>query len=313
MANSFCIPALIVSIALGCVSAPVSASVSSLVVEVGTGRTLQSNDADRPRYPASLTKMMTLYLLYDELARGKIKMSTRMRVSRRAASMPPSNLGLRPGTSISVRDAILALTTKSANDVSVVIAEALAGSERRFAQRMTKQARALGMRRTTFRNASGLHHPQQKTTARDMALLGRALVRNHPNRYRYFATRSFVYRQTRHHNHNSLLATYPGMDGIKTGYTRAAGYNLVASAKRGNTRLIGVVMGSSSSGARTATMTELLDLGFRRANATRVTAARKRARADAAGVRKPCRSTARCAPRCGPARAGNKCAAKPRR
>jgi D-alanyl-D-alanine carboxypeptidase len=296
MSNLISILAVTVSVGLACVPAAVEASVSSVVVDAGTGRTLQANDADRPRYPASLTKMMTLYLLYDALARGKIKMSTRMRVSRRAASMPPTKLGLRPGAAISVRDAILALTTKSANDVAVVVAEALAGSESRFARRMTEKARALGMRHTTFRNASGLHHPQQKTTARDMAVLGRALVRDHPKHYRHFAARMFVYRQTRYHNHNGLLATYRGVDGIKTGYTRAAGYNLVASAKRGRTRLIGVVMGSSSSAARSALMTNLLDLGFHRAPpATKVTATRAHARRGAAKARKPCTSKRCCA------------------
>jgi len=276
MPNSISVLAIIVSIGLAWVPAAVSARVSSVVIDAGTGRTLQAIDANKRRYPASLTKMMTLYLLYDALARGKMKMSTRMRVSRRAASMPPTRLGLRPGTTITVRDAISALTTKSANDVAVVVAEALAGSEGRFARQMTKKARTLGMRRTTFRNASGLDHPQQKTTARDMALLGRALLRDHPDRYRHFAARSFVYRQQRYANHNPLLSTYRGVDGIKTGFTRAAGYNLVASAKRGNVRLIGVVMGSSSSVARSAQMTNMLDLGFRRAPAGRVNPARAR-------------------------------------
>lgn len=276
----FKLPVLNVLVALvigfACVTAPAAAKVSSLVVDADTARTLQAKDADAPRYPASLTKMMTLYLLFDALSQGKIKMSTRMKVSRRAASMPPTKLGLKPGAKIMVRDAILALTTKSANDIAVVIAEALAGSESRFARRMTSKARALGMRKTTFRNASGLHHPGQKTTARDMALLGRALIRNYPQYYRNFGTRTFVYRNVRYSNHNRLLGSCPGVDGIKTGFTSASGYNLVASAKRGGIRVIGVVMGSPTSTARNALMQNLLDQGFRKAPAVRAAAARSR-------------------------------------
>lgn len=244
-------------------ASPSRAAVSALVVEQASGRTISAVNADGPRYPASLTKMMTLYLLFDALDRGRVDMNTRLRVSSYAASRPPSKLGLRPGATITVREAMLALATKSANDAAVVVAEGLAGSEAAFARRMTARAQALGMRRTIFRNASGLHHPQQRTTARDMALLGRALLRDHPQHYGIFATRSFRWGRARYGNHNRLMNAYRGMDGIKTGYTQPAGYNLVASASRKGRRLVGVVMGSQSSAVRNGLMASLLDQGFR--------------------------------------------------
>jgi D-alanyl-D-alanine carboxypeptidase len=205
---------------------------------------LHAHNADQRRYPASLTKMMTLYLLFEAIDSGKLSLNSRLRVSRRAAAQPPTKLGLLPGEKIKVRNAILALATQSANDVAVVVAEALAGNERAFAVRMTAKARALGMKRTSFRNASGLHHPRQQTTARDMALLGRALLRDHPRHYqRTFATRTFSYGRSRYTNHNRLLGIYKGMDGIKTGYTGKAGFNLVASARRGGRRIIAALIG----------------------------------------------------------------------
>lgn len=244
-------------------------AVSSLVVDVTSGRTLYGMDADRLRYPASLTKMMTLYLLFEAIDRGTFSLNSRLRVSRRAAAQPPTKLGLLPGRTILVRDAILALATQSANDVAVVVAEALAGSEGNFAVRMTAKARSLGMQWTTFRNASGLHNPQQQTTARDMALLGRALLVSHPGHYqRTFARQAFSYGGSRYRNHNRLLGVYSGLDGIKTGYTRHAGFNLVASAKRGGERIIGVVMGSSTAPSRNALMVQLLNLGFQQAPRT---------------------------------------------
>ena len=254
---------LVLSLIFTAAGRPALAAGASIVIDAGSGRTLHAADADARRYPASLTKMMTLYLLFDALDAGKVKPGTQLRVSRRAAAQPPTNIGLRAGGTITVKDAILALATKSANDVAVVVAEALAGSESKFAQRMTTKARALGMKQTTFRNASGLHHPGQVTTARDMAMLGRALLRNHPRQSRVFATRSFRYGGTRYANHNRLLGVYRGLDGIKTGYTNAAGFNLVATARREQTRLIGVVMGQRSAVARNARMSALLDAGFR--------------------------------------------------
>jgi D-alanyl-D-alanine carboxypeptidase len=243
-----------------------TAAVSSLAIDIASGRTLHAHNADQRRYPASLTKMMTLYLLFEAIDSGKLDLDSRLRVSRRAAAQPPTKLGLLPGRTMKVRDAILALATQSANDVAVVVAEALAGSERAFAVRMTAKARALGLRHTSFRNASGLHHPRQQTTARDMAVLGRALLRDHPRQYqRTFAAQAFSYGRSRYRNHNRLLAVYKGMDGIKTGYTSKAGFNLVASAKRGGRRIIGVVMGSPSASSRNALMVGLLDRGFRKA------------------------------------------------
>lgn len=239
---------------------------SVLVVDAQSGRTLRSKDADVVRFPASLTKMMTLYLLFEAIERRKLRLSSRMRVSRSAAAQPPTQLGLLPGQTISVNDAILAITTESANDAAALVGETLAGNEKRFASQMTKKARVLGMARTTFGNASGLPHPAHRTTARDMATLGRALLRHYPQHYHYFSRRKFIYAGITHSNHNRLLGTYPGMDGIKTGYTRASGYNLVASARREGKRLIGVVMGSSSAAARNQAMTRLLDTGFRLAS-----------------------------------------------
>lgn len=270
---------------------PAVASISALVVEQGSGRTISAANADAPRYPASLTKMMTLYLLFDALDRGTVRMSTPLTVSRYAASRPPSKLGLLPGRTIRVREAILALATKSANDVAVAVAEGLAGSEPAFAARMTAKARALGMRRTTFRNASGLHHPQQRTSARDMALLGRALLRDHPQYYGVFATRTFRWSGARYANHNRLMGDYRGMDGIKTGYTQPAGYNLVASASRNGRRLVGVVMGSRSAAVRNGLMASLLDQGFRTApNTLASSAAMKRSKGGKQMAARPART-----------------------
>lgn len=269
------------------------AAPASLVVDVGTGRTLQSSNADLSHAPASLTKMMTLYLLFDQVRRGKMKLTTTIPISRYAASMAPTKLGLPPGSRITVRDAILALVTKSANDVAVAVAEAVAGNEQAFAKQMTRKARALGMRRTTFANASGLPNSRQKTTARDMATLARALMRDHPRFYPLFSTRLFVHRTGRYRNHNGLLFTYKGVDGVKTGYTNAAGYNLVASAKRGKIRLIGVVLGSSSSASRQQRMTRLLDDGFRKAEVSRAVTAKKSVKKSTSRASRDVRKTKR--------------------
>lgn len=236
---------------------------SALVLDADTGTVLHAVNPDSRRYPASLTKMMTLYMVFDALERGRLRLSQRLRVSYHAYRRPPSKLGLRPGTSITVRNAILALVTKSANDVATVVAEALGGSESNFARMMTRTARRLGMNRTTFRNASGLPDPRQVTTARDMATLALALLRHFPDRYHYFSTRSFRYGRVRFRNHNRLLGRYRGVDGIKTGYIRASGYNLVASAKRNGRRVIAVVFGGRTAGERNRRMVRLLDRGFR--------------------------------------------------
>lgn len=236
---------------------------ASIVVEASTGRVLSERHADARRYPASLTKMMTLYMVFDALEKGEIKLSDRLPVSQRAAAQQPSKLNLRAGSTIKLEDAVLALVTKSANDVAVVIAEKLGdGSEATFATRMTNKARALGMRNTTFRNASGLPNPQQSTTARDFVTLSRALINDFPGYYRYFSTPQFTYAGVTYRSHNRLMGEYDGMDGIKTGYINASGFNLAASAKRDNVRLIGVVFGGRSAVTRNAHMRELLDAGF---------------------------------------------------
>lgn len=240
-----------------------AAEYAALVMDAETGRILSQQSADQPRYPASLTKMMTLYLLFEALDSKALRLNTPMKVSAVAASRPPSRLGLKPGDTITVRQAILALITKSANDAATVVAERLGGSEKRFAEKMTTRARALGMKRTTFRNASGLPDLSQVTTARDMAILARALVRRFPHYYGYFSADAFEYHGLRHVNHNRLLGAYDGVDGIKTGYIHASGFNLVASAKRDGRRLIGVVFGADSPAERSHTMIGMLDDGFR--------------------------------------------------
>jgi len=248
-----------VSLALPLQARPKSASI---VVDGYTGRAVYSYRADELRYPASLTKMMTLYVLFEEMAAKRLTLKTRFSVSAHAASRPPSRLGLKPGETISVRNAILALVTKSANDVAATIAENLAGSEPRFARRMTKTARRIGMKRTVFRNASGLPDTRQVTTARDMARLAISLQKRFPTYYRYFKTRKFRFRGRTYSNHNRLLGRYAGTDGIKTGYTRASGYNLTSSVRRNGKHLIGVVFGGRSSRDRNRTMRLLLDRSF---------------------------------------------------
>jgi D-alanyl-D-alanine carboxypeptidase len=245
---------------------PMSASAAkyaSLVMDADSGRVLYARSADTHRYPASLTKMMTLYLLFEALEDGRVKLRQPIAISARAAAQPPSKLGLAPGDSIRVEDAILALTTKSANDVATAVAEELGGTERNFALAMTATARKLGMSRTTFRNASGLPHKGQLTTARDMATLARALLRRFPQHYHYFSVKNFEYDGRLYRNHNRMLGKYDGLDGIKTGYIHASGFNLVASAMRNNRRLIGVVFGAKNPKRRGRQMAKLLDDGFK--------------------------------------------------
>lgn len=241
---------------------PAKASFASLLMDASTGQVLYSANADLPRYPASLTKMMTLYLVFEALNQGTLTPGQLLYTSEHASLQAPTKLGLRPGQSITVEDAILGLVTKSANDAAAVVAEALGGSEDQFAWKMTLKARQLGMSSTTFANASGLPDVSQVTTARDMSILALALLHDYPQYYQYFSTRYFYWGGAYHPNHNRMLGAYPGVDGIKTGYTHASGFNLVASAERNGRRLIGVVMGARSSGNRTAIMTSLLDQAF---------------------------------------------------
>jgi D-alanyl-D-alanine carboxypeptidase len=243
-------------------SGPALANYASLIMDASNGRVLHETNADLTRYPASLTKMMTLYLLFEALDRGLVRLDEMLPISGYAASQPPSKLGLRPGQSISVENAILALVTKSANDIATVVAEYLAGSEARFAWSMTAKAHEIGMSRTTFANASGLPDPVQVTTARDMAILGLALLHDYPHYYHYFSTDRFYYGGAVHANHNRLLGSYSGLDGIKTGYTSSSGFNLVASAVRDGQRFIGVVLGARSPVNRGIIMADLLDQAF---------------------------------------------------
>jgi D-alanyl-D-alanine carboxypeptidase len=238
------------------------AQYADLIIEARTGRILHAMNATEPRHPASLTKMMTLYLTFQALDSGRLSLNQQLHVSSRAAAQSPSKLGLHPGQTIRVQDAILGVVTESANDAAVVLAETQAGSEDNFAMLMTRQARALGMKQTTFQNASGLPDSDQVSTAQDMAILGYALIYHHPRYYAFFGHESFIYAGRMHKNHNHLMERYEGMDGIKTGYVRASGFNLVASAVRGNRRLIGVVFGGRSTVARDNQMAQLLDQAF---------------------------------------------------
>ncbi|MCZ6603854.1 MAG: D-alanyl-D-alanine carboxypeptidase, partial [Alphaproteobacteria bacterium] len=244
-------------------SAPVLArQQASIVIDTATNEALRSANADTEIHPASLTKMMTLYLLFDSLSRGELRLETALPVSNRAASREPSRLGLHAGQTILVRDAIPALIIKSANDVASVVAEALSGTETEFAALMTARARLLGMSQTTFRNASGLPDVRQKSTARDLARLGRALFDHFPQYYDHFSAQSFSYGGRTYTTHNNLISDYNGVDGIKTGYVRASGFNVVTSAVKGRRRLIGVVIGGATANARDKQMRDLLDEAF---------------------------------------------------
>ncbi len=240
---------------------------SSIVIDAATDNVLSAVNADQPRYPASLTKMMTLYLVFEALRDRRITLNQFVPVSSHAASMSPSKLGLTPGTRITVLQAILGIVTRSANDAAAALGELLGSNEDRFAQMMTLRARALGMSHTTFRNASGLPDPEQVVTARDIATLARHLVRDFPNDYHWFSTPSFTWHGYTIPNHDHMLQSYPGADGMKTGYTEAAGHNLVTSAVHGDVRLIGVVLGASSNGERDMHMTALLNQAFERMGA----------------------------------------------
>ena len=235
---------------------------ASIVIDADTGAIIHERYADKRLHPASLVKMMTLLMTFDALANGSLTLTSRVPISQHAANQAPSKLGLRPGSSISVKDAILALVTKSANDIATALGEKIGGSEARFAAMMNARALEIGMTKSTFKNASGLHNPQQFTSARDMAVLSRFLVMHHSSYYKYFSTRNFAYNGQNYHNHNRLMETYKGMDGIKTGYIQPSGFNLAASAMRGNTRLIAVVFGGRSTQSRNAHVAELLDQGF---------------------------------------------------
>jgi len=240
----------------------VNAKDSYLILDASSGQELYADRPDEPRHPASLTKLMTIYMAFSALDSGRLSLGDGLPVSINALNTPPTKVGLPPGGTIAVRDAIMALVTRSANDAAVALAETLAGDEATFAQQMTQKARQLGMSSTIFRNASGLPNSEQITTARDMARLAHALMRDYPHYYGIFSVQSYPFRGRTLENHNRMLGTYEGADGLKTGYTVASGFNLVMSAMRDNKRVIGVVMGGNTAGMRDRIMAELMDRGF---------------------------------------------------
>jgi D-alanyl-D-alanine carboxypeptidase len=237
---------------------------SSIVIEARSGRELSAVNADEERHPASLTKMMTLYMVFEALHDRRLQLDQTVPVTAHAAAQVPTKLGLMPGTRLTVEQAILGLVTKSANDAAAAIGEMLGGSEDSFADMMTLRAHALGMAHTSFRNASGLPDDAQVSTARDLATLARRLVNDFPNEYHYFSTPAFRFHGRTIQNHDRMLQTYPGADGLKTGFINASGFNLVTSAVHSDVRLIGVVLGARSPGERDTQMASLLDQGFER-------------------------------------------------
>lgn len=261
---------MVFALALTFVCADVASSLAArpaaIVVDAKTGKVLYSADANGRRYPASLTKMMTLYLTFEAMAKGKISRNSQVVFSAHASAEAPTKLGVKPGGSVSVETAILSIVTKSANDSATALGEMLGGDEPTFARMMTAKARALGMNGTVFRNANGLPDPGQFTTARDMATLGIALREHFPQYYGYFSQRSFLYGRQRINGHNRLLGRIKGVDGIKTGYTRASGFNLVSSVNDGNRRLVAVVMGGTSGGSRDNQMANLINTYMPRAS-----------------------------------------------
>ncbi|MFD1191461.1 MULTISPECIES: D-alanyl-D-alanine carboxypeptidase [Phenylobacterium] len=280
-----------VAVSLALAAAPVSAlaqipflqqptaqpKYAAIVVDAKSGEVLYAKRADSPRYPASITKIMTLYLTFDALSSGRLKLDDTVVISPRAAAQAPTKLGLAPGETLTVEDAMQALAIKSANDIAVALAERIGGSESRFAAMMTLRAQELGMANTRFVNASGLPDSRQISTARDIAILSRAVMRDHPQYYKLFSQTQFTFRGVTMRNHNGLLVRMPGVDGLKTGYTNASGYNLAVSAVRDNRRLIAVVMGGPSTAARDLNAEDLLLTGFdvmsRRDRGERITVA----------------------------------------
>lgn len=235
---------------------------ASIVVNADTDEVLHARFADDARFPASLTKVMTLYMLFDAMDAGTLTLHDQLLVSQTADRQPASDLGVRAGSTLTVEDAIYALVTKSANDVAVVVAEAIGGSEERFAALMTVKARQLGLQNTRFYNASGLPDERQVTTARDMALLAEAVLEQHGDYYHYFSNPRFTWGRTTYKNHNRLLEDVEGVDGIKTGYTRASGFNLMASAQRDGQRIIAIMLGGNTARSRNTHVTQLIEAAY---------------------------------------------------
>ena len=250
-------------LALGTLPSATAEKYASIVIDLETDQVLHARHADAPRYPASLTKAMTLYMLFDAMKSGEVKLYERLPVSRAAASQPPSSLRLRAGATITTKDAINALITKSANDVAVVVAERLGGTEQRFATLMTAKAASMGMDSTTFKNASGLPNSQQLSTARDMSILAERLLEDHADYYGYFANTKFSWGRANYKNHNKLIGRVVGVDGIKTGYTRASGFNLMASAKRRGRRVVAIMFGGSTARSRDQHVSDLIEAAYK--------------------------------------------------
>ena len=256
------VAAALAALCLGAPAAQADERYSAIVMDARTGEVLLDDHAEEMRYPASLTKMMTLYMVFDALQRGELTMDTQLVASRNASRQPPSRLGLRRGNTINVDQAIRAIAVQSANDVATMVAERLGGTETRFAAQMTARARTLGMTETRFLNASGLPDPLHHSTARDMAILAQALWRDFPQYYGYFQTESFSWGRRYSRNHNHLLGQVTGLDGIKTGYTRASGFNLATSTERNGRRVIVVVLGGETAAARDSQVAYLTDGAF---------------------------------------------------
>ena len=239
---------------------------ASIIIEEHSGKVLYSRSADQLRYPASMTKVMTLYIIFEEIQKGNLNNKSRIAFSKRASGQPPSKLGIKKGKSISLQEAMLALVTKSANDVATAVAEKISVTEINFAKRMTKTAKKLGMNKTRFMNASGLHNKYQKSTARDMSLLAVAIKRDFPIHYKIFDTKTFYWKGRKYKNHNTLLNSYSGTDGIKTGYIDASGFNLMASVKRKGIRLVGVIFGGKTGRSRDQHLMGLFNDAFLKAS-----------------------------------------------
>jgi len=259
IALSFCVAIL-------SLSTTAQAGSAQLLLDARTGEVLASENPDELNHPASLTKMMSVYMVFDAIRAGKISWDSPVPFSKHAASRPPTKLFVKAGDSITVREAVLAMIIRSANDASAAIGEKLGGTEENFAAMMTRKARQLGMMNTTFFNASGLPHPRQFTTARDMSTLGVALMRDFPEEYELFATRSFKFRGKTINGHNNLMYRYKGMDGIKTGYTNASGFNLVSAVEHNGRRVVGVVMGGRTAASRDRIMERLIDANIKKAS-----------------------------------------------
>ena len=262
LAHALIMLSWIMGAALGSGGAIANERYASFVIDADTDEVLHARFADDPRYPASLTKVMTLFMVFDALKAGHLTLHEQLPVSANADAQPASDLGLSTGSTISVEDAIYALVTKSANDVAVVVAERIGGSEERFAALMTVRAHQLGLEATRFYNASGLPDDRQITTARDMAQLAEALLETHGDYYHYFSNRRFSWGRSTYKNHNRLLEDVPGVDGIKTGYTRASGFNLMTSAMRDGKRIIVIMLGGNSARARNTHVTQLVEAAY---------------------------------------------------